>query len=103
MITHLQETWNIQNKVVVPLYITVGFPGKGKSVKDMPPMQETACSTSGFDPWIGKIWRRHGNPLQYSCPGNPMDRGAWRETVYGVAKVRHDLVTKSPPYIAIIF
>ena len=29
---------------------------------------------------------RHGNPLQYSCLGNPMDRGAWWATVYGVAK-----------------
>jgi len=29
---------------------------------------------------------RHGNPLQYSCLGNPMDRGAWQATVHGVAK-----------------
>ena len=28
----------------------------------------------------------HGNPLQYSCLENPMDRGAWRATVNGVAK-----------------
>ena len=28
----------------------------------------------------------NGNPLQYSCPENPMDRGAWRATVHGVAK-----------------
>ena len=28
----------------------------------------------------------HGDPLQYSCLGNPMDRGAWWATVYGVAK-----------------
>ena len=28
----------------------------------------------------------HGNPLQYSCLGNPMDRGAWWATVHGVAK-----------------
>ena len=28
----------------------------------------------------------HGNPLQYSCLENPMDRGAWRATVQGVAK-----------------
>ena len=27
-----------------------------------------------------------GNPLQYSCLGNPMDRGAWQATVHGVAK-----------------
>ena len=28
----------------------------------------------------------NGNPLQYSCLGNPMDRGAWRAIVHGVAK-----------------
>ena len=28
----------------------------------------------------------NGNPLQYSCLGNLMDRGAWRATVHGVAK-----------------
>ena len=28
----------------------------------------------------------NGNPLQYSCLGNPMDRGAWGATIYGVVK-----------------
>ena len=28
----------------------------------------------------------HGNPLQYSCLENSMDRGAWKATVHGVAK-----------------
>jgi len=28
----------------------------------------------------------NGNPLQYSCLENPMDRGAWQATVHGVAK-----------------
>ena len=28
----------------------------------------------------------HGNPLQYSCLENPMDRGAWQSTVHGVTK-----------------
>ena len=28
----------------------------------------------------------NGNPLQYFCLGNPMNRGAWRATVHGVAK-----------------
>ena len=28
----------------------------------------------------------HGNPLQYSCLENPMDRGAWRAAIYSVAK-----------------
>ena len=36
---------------------------------------------SGTSPGEG-----NGNPLQYSCPENPMDRGAWRATVHGVAK-----------------
>ena len=30
----------------------------------------------------------HGNPLQFSCLENPMDRGAWRATAHGVAKSR---------------
>ena len=30
--------------------------------------------------------RGHGNPLQYSCPENSMDRGAWRATVHRVTK-----------------
>ena len=30
----------------------------------------------------------NGNPLQHSCLENPMDRGAWRATVYGVAMIR---------------
>ena len=28
----------------------------------------------------------NGNPLHYSCMGNPMDRGAWQATVHGVTK-----------------
>ena len=33
----------------------------------------------------------NGNPLQYSCLGNPMDRGAWQATVHGVEKSRTQL------------
>ena len=33
----------------------------------------------------------YGNPLQYSCLENPIDRGAWRATVLGVAKSRTQL------------
>ena len=36
----------------------------------------------------------NGNPLQYSCLENPMDRGSWQATVYAVASIRHDLATK---------
>ena len=31
-----------------------------------------------------------GNPLQYSCLENPMDRGAWWATVRGIMSVEHD-------------
>ena len=45
------------------------------------------CRRCEFDSWVGKIpWRRHGNPLQYSCLENPMDRGTWWATVHGVAE-----------------
>ena len=32
----------------------------------------------------------HGNPLQYSCLENPMDRGEWRATVHRWQRVRHN-------------
>ena len=38
----------------------------------------------------------NGTPLQYSCLENPMDRGAWRARVYGVARVRRNLASKPP-------
>ena len=39
----------------------------------------------------------NGSPLQYSCLGNPTDRGTWWATIHGVATVGHDLVTNLPP------
>ena len=36
----------------------------------------------------------NGNPLQYSCLGNPIDRGAWQATVHGVIKEGQDIATK---------
>ena len=44
----------------------------------------------------GSPGERNGNPLQYSCLENPMDRGAWWATVYGVAKSRTGLSTGLP-------
>ena len=41
----------------------------------------------------------NGNPLQYSCLENPIDRGAWQATVHGVARVGHDLVQCLTPEI----
>ena len=54
-------------------------------VKDQAAMQET--QEMWFEPWVGKIpWRRKWQPLQQSCLGNPMDRGAWRATVHAAAE-----------------
>ena len=52
--------------------------------KNPPAMQETMSSIpgSGRSPGKGNV-----NPLQYSCLGNPMDRGALRGTVYGITKM----------------
>ena len=41
----------------------------------------SSVPVSGRSPGEG-----NGNSLQYSCLGNPMDRGAWQATVYGIAK-----------------
>ena len=43
-------------------------------------------------PGLGRSPERgHGNPLQYSCLKNPMDRGAWQATAHRVAKNRTGL------------
>ena len=46
-------------------------------------MQETQVQSLGLEDPLEK---ENGNPLQYSCMENPMDRGAWRKTVHGVTK-----------------
>ena len=46
-------------------------------------MQETQVQTLGQEDPLGG---GNGTPLQHSCLGNPMDRGAWRATVHGVTK-----------------
>ena len=62
--------------------------------------KESACNAGdlGSIPGSGKSpGEGNGNPLQYSCLENPVDRGAWQATVLGVARVGHDLATKPPP------
>ena len=52
-------------------------------------IQESACSAEdlGSIPGLGRSpGEGNGNPLQYSCLENFMDRGAWRATIYGVTK-----------------
>ena len=55
--------------------------------------KETACKAgdSGLIPELGRSpGEGNGNPLQYSCLENPMDRGAWWAIVYGITRVRQD-------------
>ena len=69
----------------------MSFPG-GSVVKNL----LTNAGDTGSIPGTGRSpGEENGNPLQYSCLGNPIDRGAWQATVHRVAeRVRHNLVTK---------
>ena len=51
-----------------------------------PPANAGDIGDAGSIPGLGTPGGGHGNPLQYSCPGNPMDKGAWQATVHRVAK-----------------
>ena len=60
----------------------VGFPG-GLAVKNLP---DNAGDT-GLIPGSGRSPREgNGNPLQYTCLENSMDRGAWQAVVHGITK-----------------
>ena len=51
--------------------------------------EESACNTGdlGLIPELGRSsGEGNGNPIQYSCLENPMDRGAWRASVLGDCK-----------------
>ena len=60
----------------------MGFPGSSVG-------KESTCNAGdlGSIPGLGRSpGGGHGNPLQYSCLENPMDRGAWQAAVHGVTK-----------------
>ena len=59
--------------------------------------KESACNAGdqGLIPGSGRSpGEGIGNTVQYSCPVNPMDRGAWQVVVHGASRVEHDLATK---------
>ena len=65
----------------------LGFPAGSDS-------KESACNAEdpGSIPGLGRSpGEEDGNPLQYSCLGNSMDRGAWWATVYGIAESQTQL------------
>ena len=71
----------------IPLHPLKGVPGGSDG-------KESACNAGdpGIIPGLGKYpGEGNGNPLQYFCLENPMDRGAWRVTVHGVTKSRTQL------------
>ena len=60
----------------------MGFPG-GSAVKNL----SANAGDTGSIPGLGRSpGEENGNPLQYSCLGNPMDREVWQATVHGVTK-----------------
>ena len=61
-------------------------------------VKETACNAgdSGSIPGMGRSpGEGNGNPLLYSCLGNPMDREAWQAQVHGITKSQTQL-TNTP-------
>ena len=73
---------------------------KGRSFPGSSVGKKSACTTEELKsiPGLGRSQvKGNGNPLQYSCLKNLMDRGAWRAVVYAVTKVGYDLMTKPPP------
>ena len=76
-------------------------------IKNLFAMQGTTCNAvdEGSIPVLGRSpGEGNGNPLQYSCLGNPMDRGgAWWATVHGIVRVSYNLASKpSPPLQSLI-
>ena len=75
----LRKSW--ANKINKMTTMKKGFPGGSDG-------KEFACNAGdlGSIPGLGRS-PGHGNPLQYSCLENPMDRGAWWVTVHGVTEL----------------
>ena len=64
--------------------------------------KESACDAGDLGSILGlgrPPGEGNGNPLQYSCLENPMDRGAWQDSCQVFARVEHDLATKPPPLL----
>ena len=71
-----------ERKQISYIYTYMGFPG-GSEVK----ASASNAGDLGSIPGLGRSpGEGNGNPLQYSCLGNPMDGEAWKATVHGVAK-----------------
>ena len=70
----------------------------GGTVVKNPPANAGDARDTGSIPELGRsLGVRNGNPLQYSCLKNSMDRGDWQVTVHGITRVGHDFSNKPPP------
>ena len=89
-VLYLTITTRSESKLAYHLY---GVPrwhsGEEKNLPSQAGDKRCRCN-----PWVGKIpWSGHGNPLQYSCLKNSMNRGAYWVTVHGVPKSQRWLNT----------
>ena len=70
--------WNFNGGASQAALVVKNSPANAGDIKDL-----------GLIPWSGRSpGKGNGNPLQYSCPENPMDRGVWWAAIHGVTKSR---------------
>ena len=87
----LSDTWPVMIKAEEQCLLE----GKGFPQNSVGKESAYSSGDQGSIPGSGRSpGEGNGNPLQYSCLRNPMDRGAWQATVQGFARVRHNLVTE---------
>ena len=90
--------WEIGIDIYTLLYVKQKTQGPTVHFSGSSAGKESACDAgdpgSRRSPGEGNSY-----PLQYSCPENSMDRGAWQVTVHGVARVRHNLVTNTHKWL----
>ena len=67
------------------IFWQLGFPDDS-AVKELACNGEDAGDVSSIPGSVRSPGEGNGNPLQYSCLKNPMDRGAWKTTVQRVTK-----------------
>ena len=82
---------SVRDKVICKKWIYLGWPPQSvwKVFPGSSDSKQSACNAGdlGLIPGLGRSpGEGNGNPLQYSCLGNPMDRGAWWATVHGVTE-----------------
>ena len=73
--------------------VMMGFPG-GSVVKNPPANAGDTRNRDSIPGLARSPGEGNRNPLQYSCPENLTDRGAWRAIAHGVKKKRHDLAAQ---------